>query len=282
MKSTRRWELERIDHPAVKPLIEYKKLYRIWVAHGWSWLQDWVRDGRFRPEYLAGGTVTGRWVTNGGGGAADPQGDPPGGGRRPGLAAGRRRRRPDGAAGAGRDLPRPRADGGRGRGRPTSTSPCPTARSPATARRPSSPCWARSTGRPPGTASRTSPRCDAGSRRRWPTSTTRRGRARRGGSCGPGWGVRVPRRRGPDDDGRRRRASRAEERDRSTPARARRPAEQEWVPGYASSNSRARGRFARNFVVQGSAADWTLLLLAALRRTWRGWRPSWSSSSTTR
>ncbi|MGP4092109.1 DNA polymerase, partial [Streptomyces sp. KR55] len=42
---------------------------------------------------------------------------------------------------------------------------------------------------------------------------------------------------------------------------------QEWVPGYASTNARARGRFARNFVVQGSAADWTLLLLAALRRT---------------
>ncbi|MGY3680799.1 DNA polymerase I-like protein with 3'-5' exonuclease and polymerase domains [Streptomyces sp. TE33382] len=41
----------------------------------------------------------------------------------------------------------------------------------------------------------------------------------------------------------------------------------EFIPGYASSNSRARGRFTRNFVVQGSAADWALLLLAALRRT---------------
>jgi DNA polymerase-1 len=40
-----------------------------------------------------------------------------------------------------------------------------------------------------------------------------------------------------------------------------------WVPGYASTNARARGRFARNFVVQGSAADWALLMLAALRRT---------------
>lgn len=71
--STRRWELETLDHPAVKPLIEYKKLYRIRVAHGWSWLQDWVRDGRFRPEFLAGGTVTGRWVTNGGGGLQIPK-----------------------------------------------------------------------------------------------------------------------------------------------------------------------------------------------------------------
>jgi DNA polymerase-1 len=47
------------------------------------------------------------------------------------------------------------------------------------------------------------------------------------------------------------------------------PGDQGWVPGYASTNSRARGRFARNFVVQGSAADWTLLVLAALRRTCR-------------
>ncbi len=73
VRSTRRWEIQSLDHPAVKPLLEYKKLYRIWVAHGWSWLQDWVRDGRFRPEFLAGGTVTGRWVTNGGGGLQIPK-----------------------------------------------------------------------------------------------------------------------------------------------------------------------------------------------------------------
>ncbi|MDH6488362.1 DNA polymerase I-like protein with 3'-5' exonuclease and polymerase domains [Streptomyces sp. SAI-127] len=45
-----------------------------------------------------------------------------------------------------------------------------------------------------------------------------------------------------------------------------RPVEDGWGPGYASTNTRARGRFARNFVVQGSAADWALLLLAALRQ----------------
>lgn len=64
VKSTRRWELAELDHPAVDPLIQYKKLYRIWTAHGWGWLQDWVRDGRFRPEYLPGGTVSGRWTTD--------------------------------------------------------------------------------------------------------------------------------------------------------------------------------------------------------------------------
>ncbi|MEV6189985.1 bifunctional 3'-5' exonuclease/DNA polymerase [Streptomyces albidoflavus] len=71
--STRRWELEKIDHPAVAPLLAHKKLYRIWVAHGWQWLADWVRDGRFRPSYLPGGTVSGRWATNGGGALQIPK-----------------------------------------------------------------------------------------------------------------------------------------------------------------------------------------------------------------
>jgi DNA polymerase I len=73
LKSTRRWELETIDHPAVAPLIEYKKLYRIYTANGWTWLQDWVHDGRFRPGFVPGGTVSGRWITNGGGGLQIPK-----------------------------------------------------------------------------------------------------------------------------------------------------------------------------------------------------------------
>ncbi len=73
LTSTRAWELRAVDHPAVAPLLEYKKLYRLHTAHGWSWLQTWVRDGRFRPEYLPGGTVTGRWTTNGGGALQIPK-----------------------------------------------------------------------------------------------------------------------------------------------------------------------------------------------------------------
>jgi DNA polymerase-1 len=73
LKSTRRWELATIDHPAVAPLIEYKKLYRIYTANGWSWLNDWVHDGRFRPGFVPGGTVSGRWITNGGGGLQIPK-----------------------------------------------------------------------------------------------------------------------------------------------------------------------------------------------------------------
>ncbi|GAA0420341.1 bifunctional 3'-5' exonuclease/DNA polymerase [Streptomyces luteireticuli] len=73
LSSTRAWELRELDHPAVAPLLEYKKLYRLHTAHGWAWLQSWVRDGRFRPEYLPAGTVTGRWTTNGGGALQIPK-----------------------------------------------------------------------------------------------------------------------------------------------------------------------------------------------------------------
>ncbi|MGA4840455.1 bifunctional 3'-5' exonuclease/DNA polymerase [Streptomyces sp. G45] len=73
LRSTRRWELEEVDHPAVAPLLTYKSLYRVWTAHGWSWLQDWVRDGRFRPQYTPGGSVSGRWTTNGGGALQIPK-----------------------------------------------------------------------------------------------------------------------------------------------------------------------------------------------------------------
>jgi DNA polymerase-1 len=65
--NTRAWVLQRVEHPAVPLLLEYKELYRIWVAHGWSWLEQWVRDGRFRAEYVPGGVVSGRWATRGGG-----------------------------------------------------------------------------------------------------------------------------------------------------------------------------------------------------------------------
>jgi DNA polymerase-1 len=64
--SSRAWVLREIDHPAVTPLLQYKELARLWVAHGWSWLDSWVHDGRFRPEYVVGGVVSGRWATRGG------------------------------------------------------------------------------------------------------------------------------------------------------------------------------------------------------------------------
>ena len=65
--STRAWELKQLRHPAIEPLLHYKKLARLLTANGWNWLDSWVHDGRFRPDYVPGGVVTGRWATSGGG-----------------------------------------------------------------------------------------------------------------------------------------------------------------------------------------------------------------------
>jgi DNA polymerase-1 len=53
-------------------LLEYKKLNRLLQANGWTWLETWVRDGRFRPVFVPGGVVTGRWASNGGGALSVP------------------------------------------------------------------------------------------------------------------------------------------------------------------------------------------------------------------
>jgi DNA polymerase I len=71
--NTRAWVLRRVEHPAVKPLLEYKELYRIWTAHGWAWRDAWIVDGRFRSEFVPGGVVSGRWATRGGGALQVPK-----------------------------------------------------------------------------------------------------------------------------------------------------------------------------------------------------------------
>lgn len=65
--STRQWELAELDHPVIEPLLAYKKLQRLFTANGWAWLDAWVREGRFHPEYHVAGVVTGRWSSHGGG-----------------------------------------------------------------------------------------------------------------------------------------------------------------------------------------------------------------------
>jgi DNA polymerase I len=65
--STRAWELKKVTHPVAPPLLEYKKLSRLLSANGWHWMDTWIVDGRFHPEYVPGGVVTGRWATRGGG-----------------------------------------------------------------------------------------------------------------------------------------------------------------------------------------------------------------------
>ncbi|MFI6009833.1 bifunctional 3'-5' exonuclease/DNA polymerase [Streptomyces sp. NPDC051243] len=266
IRSTRRWEIESLDHPAVKPLVEYKKLYRIWVAHGWSWLQDWVRDGRFRPEFLAGGTVTGRWVTNGGGALQIPKvirravvADP--GWRL--VVADADQMEPRVLAAISRD-PGLMEVAGRETDLYQSVSDRAFSGDRAQAK-------LAVLGAVYGQTSGDGLKNLAALRRRFPKAVAYVDEAARAGeegrlvrtwlgrTCPPAAGATddageeagIPMADGPADPA-----------DGSGP--------QEWVPGYASTNARARGRFARNFVVQGSAADWALLLLAALRRACAG------------
>ncbi|MET7321278.1 bifunctional 3'-5' exonuclease/DNA polymerase [Streptomyces sp. NPDC005549] len=269
--STRRWELESLDHPAVKPLIEYKKLYRVWVAHGWSWLQDWVRDGRFRSEFLAGGTVTGRWVTNGGGGLQIPKvirravvADP--GWRL--VVADADQMEPRVLAAISRD-PGLMEVAGRETDLYQSVSDRAFSGDRAQAK-------LAVLGAVYGQTSGDGLKNLAALRRRFPRAVAYVDDAARAGeegrlvrtwlgrTCPPAAGAADGTEEAglPQDDP----SGTSDSSDASgSSGSGERP--QEWVPGYASSNARARGRFARNFVVQGSAADWALLLLAALRRT---------------
>ena len=71
--STRLAVLREIDHPAIPFLLEYKELSRLHAAFGWSWLDTWVSGGRFHPEYVVGGVVSGRWASRGGGALQIPK-----------------------------------------------------------------------------------------------------------------------------------------------------------------------------------------------------------------
>ena len=71
--STRSAVLREVDHPAAPLLLAYKELARLHAAHGWAWLDEWVTGGRFRPEYVVGGVVSGRWASRGGGALQIPR-----------------------------------------------------------------------------------------------------------------------------------------------------------------------------------------------------------------
>ncbi|MEU3292963.1 bifunctional 3'-5' exonuclease/DNA polymerase [Streptomyces longwoodensis] len=260
VRSTRRWELESLDHPAVKPLVEYKKLYRIWVAHGWSWLQDWVRDGRFRPEFHAGGTVTGRWVTNGGGALQIPKvirravvADP--GWRL--VVADADQMEPRVLAAISRD-PGLMEVAGRDSDLYQAVSDRAFSGDRAQAK-------IAVLGAVYGQTSGDGLKNLAALRRRFPRAVAYVDDAARAGEEGRlvrTWLGRTcpPATRTGED---------AED-EAAIPVGEDGTDDRPWVPGYASTDARARGRFARNFVVQGSAADWALLLLAALRRACAG------------
>ncbi|MFE0421935.1 bifunctional 3'-5' exonuclease/DNA polymerase [Streptomyces sp. NPDC058953] len=254
LRSTRRWELEEIDHPAVAPLVEYKKLYRVWVAHGWTWLNDWVRDGRFRPGYLPGGTVSGRWTTNGGGALQLPKvirravvADP--GWRL--VVADADQMEPRVLAAVSRDPGLMEVAGNEG-----DLYTALAARGFSGEREDAKLALL---GAVYGQTSGDGLKNLAALRRRFPAAVAYVDDAARAGeegrlvrtwlgrTCPPVSGAGDADEAGlPQDD----------------------------APASASdlSDARARGRFTRNFVVQGAAADWSLLMLAALRRGLAGMR----------
>ncbi|WP_320782540.1 bifunctional 3'-5' exonuclease/DNA polymerase [Streptomyces sp. CRN 30] len=254
IRSTRRWELESVDHPAVKPLIEYKRLYRIWVAHGWSWLADWVRDGRFRPEFLAGGTVTGRWVTNGGGALQIPKvirravvADP--GWRL--VVADADQMEPRVLAAISRDPGLMEVAG-----RPTDLYQSVSDRAFSGDR---DQAKIAVLGSIYGQTSGDGLKNLAALRRRFPRAVAYVDDAARAGEEGRlvrTWlGRTCPPVTGPGED---------------DAGEAGLPQDDDRADRSSTPDARTRGRFTRNFVVQGSAADWALLMLAALRQSCAG------------
>jgi len=73
VQSTRSSVLREVDHPVIPLLLQYKELARLYTANGWTWLDTWVSGGRFRPEYVVGGVVSGRWASRGGGALQIPK-----------------------------------------------------------------------------------------------------------------------------------------------------------------------------------------------------------------
>ncbi|GAA1917882.1 bifunctional 3'-5' exonuclease/DNA polymerase [Nocardioides hwasunensis] len=72
LTDTRAHSLRSVDHPVIEPLLRYKKLAHLFQTNGWAWIDEWVRDGRFRPSYQPAGSATGRWSSNGGGALSFP------------------------------------------------------------------------------------------------------------------------------------------------------------------------------------------------------------------
>ncbi len=259
LSSARAWELRGIDHPAVAPLLRHKTLHRLHTAHGWSWLRTWVRDGRFHPEYVPGGTVSGRWTTNGGGAlqipkvvrravVADPgwrlvvadaaQMEPRV------LAAISRDRGLMDVAGSDRDLYSTLSDRAFGGDRDRAKLAL--------------------LGAVYGQTSGDGLRHLADLRRRFPAAVAYVDEAARAGEEGRLVRTWLGRTCPP---------AAASGRDGDDAADGGSVPEEEGGNGGASgARARARGRFTRNFVVQGSGADWMLLVLAALRRSLAGLR----------
>lgn len=244
VKTTRSWELEQQQHPAIEPLLAYKKLSRLLTANGWNWLDSWIRDGRFRPEYVVGGVVSGRWASRGGGALQIPRqvrdAVRPDEGHvfvvadaaqlEPRVLAALGQDSALAAAAKGRDLYQGIADQGFGGDRSQAKLAMLGAMYGATS----------------GESGRLMPQLT----RAYPRAIGVVEAAARAGESGDGVSSHLGRGCPPASEEWR-------SRQRSTTAEEQRRAE---------AAARARGRFTRNFVVQATAAEWALCWLAEIRR----------------
>lgn len=257
VKTTRKWELRESSHPAIEPLLEYKRLSRLHTANGWSWLDAWVDGGRFRPEYVVGGVVSGRWASRGGGALQIPRqvrgavhADP---GHKlivadasqlePRVLAALAQDSAMAEAARDQDLYAGIAAKGFGGDRAKAKMALLGAMYGATS----------------GEAGRLMPQLA----RIYPRAVDFVERAARAGEAGGTVTTRLGR-SSPPPSGQwflSQRSATAEEQRR------------------AESIARSRGRFTRNFVVQGSAADWAACWLAELRRRLRALRPAGTGGS---
>jgi DNA polymerase-1 len=252
VSDTRSWTLEQLEHPGIAALLEYKKLSRLLQANGWNWLDTWARDGRFRSYFLPGGVVTGRWASNGGGALSVPIQIRPAAVADDGwrfVVADVAQLEPRVLAGMSRDEAMAEAARSADLYSGMVTSGAVATRAEAKV---------GMLGAMYGATRGESGRMMPGLTRRYPRAIGLVEEAARAGERGEvvhtllGRGSPVPRGRAerPDEPGEPPDAGEsAEERDR---------------------HRRAWGRFTRNFVVQGTAAEWALCWLADLRnRLWR-------------
>ena len=237
LRTTRSHELRRIDHPVVAPLLHYKELSRLHSANGWAWREQWVWQGRFHPEYVPGGVVSGRWATRGGGALQIPRAVRAAVVADPGWVLI--------VADAGQLEPRVLAEISRDERMAAATREGDLYAAVA----------AQALGRPEARAEAkvallsamygggTSSPALAALRRRFPTALALLEDAARAGEDGEVVASVLGRTCPPP-----------------------RPGWQDGPDEVIGPRARARGRFTRNFVVQASAADWANVLVASLRR----------------
>lgn len=247
--STRAPELRRIDHPVVEPLLEFKRLARLHQANGWHWLDTWIADGRFRPDYIVSGVVTGRWATRNSGAMQLPKQIRSAVVADPGwklVVADAAQLEPRVLAGLAHD--RAMAEAGRGRDLYAGI-----VASGAVATRTAAKVGMLGAlyGATSGEGGRLVPRLA----QRFPQALALVERAAREGERGGAVATLLGRATPPVSD-----------RQRAVDREAAVFDADERVLRQARSLARERGRFTRNFVVQGTAAEWALCWLADLRR----------------